>query len=54
MFPPKAPIIIPKDAEEVELEIFDPNYKTESHVPRASEAYASDDDEGPEMQCAHQ
>lgn len=54
MFPPKAPLIIPEDVEEVELEAHDPNYKSDSHMPRTSEAYASDDDEGPEVQCAHQ
>lgn len=57
IFPPKAPVIIPRDAEEVELEEYDPNYKDMSNASRSSEAYASDDESsmhGSGVQCAHQ
>ena len=57
IFPPIAPVVIPRDAEEVELDEYDPEYKNTSYVPRSSEAYASDDESsmhGSGIQCAHQ
>lgn len=57
LFPPRAPVVIPRDAEEVELEEYDPNYKDTSQATRSSEAYASDDEasvHGSGIQCAHQ